>query len=53
MKKVVSILAVMVFAISMVSCDNDTASNDEFYDSFEVEANDNNGSNSSGGSGGN
>ncbi len=53
MKKLVSVLAIAIFALSMVSCDNDTASNDEFFDSFETEANDKNGKRTSGGSGAN
>lgn len=53
MKKVASILAVVLFTMGMVSCDNDSASNDELYDTLEVTANDDNGANSSGGSGGN
>lgn len=53
MKKVASILAVVVMVMGMVSCENDAASNDELYDSLEVMANDDNGSQNSGGSGGN
>ena len=54
MKKVVSILAVVIFAVGMVSCTNDNASNDELYDSLEVMANDDNDKDGhSGGSGGN
>jgi len=40
MKKVVSIVAVVVFALGMVSCTNDSASNDELYDTLEVTASD-------------
>jgi hypothetical protein len=50
MKKVASILALAVFALSMVSCDKDNASNDELY---EVVASDREGETNSGGSGGN
>jgi pectate lyase len=53
MKKVASILAVVVFAVGMVSCTNDNANNDELYDSLEVMANDDDNKGSTGGSGGN
>ena len=53
MKKAVSILAVVVFAVGMVSCTNDNASNDELYDTIEVTATDDADVKTSGGSGGN
>ncbi len=53
MKKVASILAVVLMAMGMVSCENDAASNDELYDSLEIMANDENGTEHSQGSGGN
>jgi len=53
MKKLASILAVVVFAIGMVSCTNDSASNDELYDSLEVTATDGKGEVEQNGSGGN
>ena len=53
MKKLVSILAVVVFAIGMVSCTNDSASNDELYDTLEVTATDGGEEVGQNGSGGN
>jgi len=54
MKKVASILAVVVFAVGMVSCTDDSARNDELYDTLEVTATDDDEKvKNDGGSGGN
>jgi len=50
MKKVLSVFAVVVMAMGMFSCDKNSADNDPYV---EISANDNDGSSSSGGSGGN
>lgn len=52
MKRAVSIFAVALMTIGMVSCDKNSASNDDVYE-LNTSANDNNQSSSSGGSGGN
>ncbi|MEO9892945.1 hypothetical protein [Aurantibacter sp.] len=52
MKKVASIIAVVVMTMGMFSCDNDTAENDDIYNSINAAENDDNGHSSSGGSGG-
>lgn len=52
MKKVASILAVVVFAFGMVSCTNDSANNDDLYDTLEVTATDDDAREETGGSGG-
>ncbi|MRH99788.1 hypothetical protein GH721_04505 [Kriegella sp. EG-1] len=51
MKKVASIVAVVVMTMGMFSCDNDSAEND-VYENITASANDDNGHGSSGGSGG-
>jgi len=50
MKRVLSILAVVVMTMGMFSCDKTSADNDDIY--VETSANDNNGTSSTGGSGG-
>jgi len=50
MKKVISIFAVVVMAMGMFSCDKNSANGDDPY--VEISANDKNGSQSTGGSGG-
>lgn len=52
MKKVLSILAVVLMTIGMVSCDKNSASNDDVYE-VNTSANDENHQHNSGGSGGN
>jgi len=51
MKKVLSIFAVALMTIGMVSCDKTSADNDDVY--VETSANDNDSASSSGGSGSN
>lgn len=53
MKRAVSIFAVVLMTIGMVSCDKNSASNDDVYEAINTSANDQNSSSSSGGSGGN
>lgn len=53
MKKVVGIFAVALMTLGMVSCDKNSAGSDDLYQTVDTSANDNNGSNNSGGSGGN
>jgi len=52
MKKVLSILAVVLMTIGMVSCDKSSASNDDVYE-VNTSANDQDNNSDSGGSGGN
>ncbi|MBM1107452.1 hypothetical protein JQC67_14960 [Aurantibacter crassamenti] len=51
MKKVASIIAVVVMTMGMFSCDNDTADNDDVYHQINA-GNDDDAASGSGGSGG-